>query len=114
MTARIVIGLFESSGIAKDARDRLRTEGVADNAIAVRVLKEIGPVPSTMEPELAAFDVDPMVVGNVRETYAQFIHNGETVVLVRAADEKEVGFAIQTLRQFAPVAVDVLNPAPQA
>ena len=49
MAARIVVGVFESEGIAEDARNRLKTEGVPASDIVLKVLKEIGPIPSTME-----------------------------------------------------------------
>ena len=51
MPARIVVGLFESEGIAEDARNRLKTEGVPENELGLTVLSKIGPMPSTMEPE---------------------------------------------------------------
>jgi hypothetical protein len=51
MVAGIVVGVFESEGIAEDARNRLKTEGVPAGDIVLKVLKDIGPIPSTMEPE---------------------------------------------------------------
>ena len=59
MASRIVVGLFESEGIAEDARNRLKTEGVPTSDIFLKVLKEIGPIPSTMEPELEAGFLGP-------------------------------------------------------
>ena len=112
MAAQVVVGLFESSGIAEDACNRLRTAGFPPQCIHRQVLREIGPVPSTMEPELAALEVDPLVFGNVRERYAEFIHNGETLVVVRAANEAEAEAAFYALRQYAPLAVEVLEPLP--
>ena len=50
MAAKIVVGIFESEGIAEDARHRLRSEGIPNGDIALKILKEIGPIPSTMEP----------------------------------------------------------------
>jgi hypothetical protein len=66
MPARLVIGLFHSSGIAEDAVHRLITEGVAPRDIAHRVLKEVGPIPPTLQPELAALEVGTLVIGNAR------------------------------------------------
>jgi hypothetical protein len=93
MAGQIVVAVFESRGIALDAYHRLHTEGVPKADTALRVLKEIGPVPATMEPELAALEVDPLVFGNVQETFAPYIRNGETAVLVRAYSDAEVEFA---------------------
>jgi hypothetical protein len=107
----IVVGLFESRGIAEDARNRLIAEGVPENAVALRVLREVGPVPSTMEPELAGLEMDPLIVGNVRDSYVRFIRNGETALFVRAATAADVEFAVHTMRQYAPIATDVLTAA---
>ena len=48
MEPRLVVGLFRSSGIAEDARNRLKTEGVPDSEIAVTVLEPTAPVLPTM------------------------------------------------------------------
>ena len=107
---RIVAGLFESHGIAEDACGRLRDAGVPVSEIAVRVLRETGPIPSTMKSEFNALSVDPLILGDVERTFARFVRNGETVVLVRVADEAAAEAAVNTLRQYAPVAVEVLVP----
>ena len=108
MTSRLVVGLFHSSGIADDAVHRLMTEGVAPQDIAHRVLKEVGPIPPTLQPELAALEVDPLVPGNVRQGFAQFIRNGETAVFVRALDEEQVEFAADILKQYVPITIEVV------
>lgn len=109
MAAQIVAGLFQSRGIAEEACGRLRAEGVPESELSVRVLQEVGPVPATMDPELAALEVDPLVFGNVRKTFVHHIRNGETVMLARARNGAEVSAAVDTLRQYAPVAVDVFE-----
>jgi hypothetical protein len=106
--ARLVIGLFHSSGIAEDAVHRLITEGVAPRDIAHRVLKEAGPIPPVLQPELAALDVDPLVVGNARQTFARFIRNGETAVFVRALDDEQIEFATGVLKLYLPIAIEVV------
>jgi len=105
---RLVIGLFHSSGIAEDAVHRLITEGLAPHNIAHRVLKEVGPVPPVLQPELAALDVDPIVVGSARESFARFIRNGETAVFVRAADDEQVEFATDVLKMYLPIAIELI------
>ncbi|MBV8521409.1 MAG: hypothetical protein JOY71_04650, partial [Acetobacteraceae bacterium] len=105
---RCVVALFRSSGIAEDARNRLKTEGVPGNEIALKILKPTGPIPPTVADELEALAVDPLVWGNVRDTFATFIRNGETAVLVRAATDEQVKFAADTLRQFTPIALDIV------
>jgi hypothetical protein len=112
MAVQFVVGLFESRGIAEDAAHRLHTEGVPRAEIAVRVLREIAPVPPSVESELAALSVDPLVFGNVRDTFVRFIRNGETAVLVRTATDADVEFAASTLRQYAPMAIEVILPHP--
>jgi hypothetical protein len=105
---RLVIGLFHSSGIAEDAVHRLITEGVAPQNIAHRVLKEAGPVPPTLQPELAALEVDPLVIGNARQSFARFIRNGETAVFVRALSDEQVEFASDVLKLYLPITIEVV------
>jgi len=107
MAVQLVVGLFQSSGIALDAYHRLRTEGVPASRLAHRVLKEIGPVPLTVEAELDALSVDPLMLGDVRHTFARFIHNGETAVFVRAGDD-EAKFAADILKLYDPVAIETV------
>ena len=116
IATRLVIGLFHSSGIAEDAVHRLITEGVAPQDIAHRVLKEVGPIPPTLQPELAALEVDPLVIGNARETFARFIDNGETAVFVRALSDERVEFASDVLKLYLPMAIEVvpLTERPEA
>jgi len=111
MPARIVLGLFASRGIALDAYHRLKTEGVAENAISLNVLNETAPLSSASESEMAMLALDPMVLGDVRKNYAQFIHNGETAVFVHAATDEDAAFAADVLRLYEPLAIDVLEPA---
>jgi len=113
MNPRLVVGLFRSSGIAEDARNRLKTEGVAGSEVALRVLRPTAPLHPTAEPELEALSVDPLIFGNVQETFARFIRNGETVVFVRAADDQEAEFAADTLRQYDPITINVLPFSPE-
>jgi hypothetical protein len=114
MAAQIVVGLYESKGYAQDARNRLKTEGVPENMISLVVLHDIAPVPRTMDPELAMLEADPLVLGNVRDTFARFIKNGETAVLVRAETDEDVLFAHDVLALYAPLAIEVLKPQDQA
>src|SRR5579862_9448315 len=108
MTAQIVVAVFDSFGIAKDARNRLHTEGVPDDDISVRVLDETAPMPPSAGPEHEALSVDPLIWGNVKETFARIVHNGETAVMVRALSDEEIEFAAMTLRQYEPVAIEVM------
>jgi hypothetical protein len=106
--SRLVIGLFHSSGIAEDAVRRLITEGALPRDIAHRVLKAAGPVPPVLEPELAALDVDPLVLGNSRSSFAQYIRDGETAVFVRALTDEQVEFATDVLKLYVPIAIEVV------
>ena len=114
MAQKIVVGLFESRGIAEDARNRLVTDGVPPTEISVVLLRGTAPLPAHMEPEMAALEVDPLVIGDVRETFAPYIRNGETVLFVRAATEAEVDAAVDTLRQYAPLQITVTAAAATA
>jgi len=108
MAVKLVIGLFPSSGIALDAYHRLHTEGFPKSRLAHRVLREVGPVPPTVQAELEALAVDPMVWGDVRHTFARYIRNGETAVAVQAEDDEVAQSAADILRLYAPLAVETV------
>jgi hypothetical protein len=109
MAARVVVGLFESNGIAEDACHRLKTDGVPASDIVIKVLSAIGPIPSTMEAELDASFLSPVILGNFRASFAHHIRNGETMVCVQAATDEEVEAAVDTLKQYAPFQVSVAS-----
>src|SRR6185312_8145699 len=68
MATQFVVAVYDSYGIARDARNRLHTEGVPQGDVSLMVLRETAPPPPSLEPTLEAMDVDPLVFGNVRET----------------------------------------------
>jgi hypothetical protein len=109
MALKFVVGLFETKGIAEDACNRLRSEGVPAEDIALLPVRETAPRPAAVEPIIAALSVDPLVVGNVRETFAPYIRNGETVVWVLARSEDDVDQAVDTIRQYAPTQIRVVS-----
>jgi hypothetical protein len=108
MEPRLVVGLFRSSGIAEDARNRLKTEGVPDSEIAVTVLQPAAPCGSHGGSPARGLVRGPLIFGSVRDTFAKFIRNGETVVSVRAVTDEAVEFAAETLRQYSPIAVELV------
>jgi hypothetical protein len=107
MAAKYVVGLFASKGIAEDACNRLRTEGVPVRDISLMLLRETAPAPASVQTELDALAVDPLVIGNARESFAPYIHNGETAVFVRAQSEADVDLAASTIRQYSPMRIQV-------
>jgi hypothetical protein len=111
MALKFVVGLFQSNGIAEDAVNRLKFEGIPAEYISELLLHETAPLPQAVAPAVEALSVDPLVVGNVRESYAPFIRNGETAVFVRAHSEAEVDLAVNTIRQYAPIKVKVVTPS---
>jgi hypothetical protein len=108
MEPRLVVGLFRSSGIAEDARNRLKTEGVPATEIAVNVLNPAAPALPSAAAELGALSVDPLIFDNVRKTFAKFIRNGETMVSVRALTDEKAEFAAATLNQYSPIAIKLV------
>jgi hypothetical protein len=108
MADRFVVGLFESKGIAEDACNRLQTEGFAADDIFLLVLSATAPLPAAVQPAIAALEIDPLVIGNVRESYAPLVGNGETAVFVRAHAEEMVDAAVDTIRQYAPMRIKVV------
>ncbi|HEY1795852.1 MAG TPA: hypothetical protein VGG57_07015 [Stellaceae bacterium] len=109
MAVEFVIGLYHSRGIAEDAVNRLRTEGVPDPHVALRMLRETTEVPPAVDAELSALTVDPMIWGNVRENYVDYISNGETIVMVRTETDLEAEVAMDVLRMFEPMVVELLD-----
>ena len=105
--SQIVVGLYPSRGIAEDAVNRLRTEGVPDSDVFLKMLSEVAPGSATAE--FTAFDPDPVLWSNVRNTYERYIHNGETVVLVRAETDAEIELASNVLRIFEPLVLELLT-----
>jgi hypothetical protein len=108
MASCLVVGLFHSSGIALDAVHRLITEGVSAREIARKVLKEVGLVSPTLEPELAALQVDPLIIGDARDRFAQYIRDGETAVFVRAFNDDQVEFASEILKLYLPIKIEIV------
>ena len=47
------------------------------------------------------------LIGNARDNFAPYISNGETAVFVRAHSEADVELAAGTIRQYAPIRIDV-------
>jgi hypothetical protein len=109
MATQLIVGLFPSGGIALDAYHRLRTEGVPPSRLAHRVLKGVGPPPPNVQVELEMLALDPLVLGDVRATFARFIHNGETAVFVSAADDHEAQFAADILKLYQPIAIETAS-----
>ena len=107
---KFVVGLFESRGIAEDAVNRLKHLGVPAERVSLLLLRETAaPVPEVVRPELEALAVDPLVVGDARESFVTFIRNGETAIFVRADEESEVEQAVDTIRQYAPLRIRVVE-----
>jgi hypothetical protein len=111
MAAKFVIGLFESKGIAEDACNRLKTEGVPAGNIALELLHRTAPVPQAVKDELEGLSIDPFLWGDVRKTYVHYIRNGETAIFVRAHTEEDVELAVATIRQYAPMRIRVVEPS---
>jgi hypothetical protein len=110
MAVKFVVGLFPSKGIAEDSCNRLRTEGVPAQNIALLVLRQTAPTREveTVADELEALAVDPLVIGNTSETFAPYIRNGETAVFVRTYSEADVELASGTIRQYAPIRIQAV------
>jgi hypothetical protein len=109
MAGQLVVGLYESRGDAQDAHNRLHTEGIEWREMALVVIHDITPLPEhTREEELAALAVSPLVLGDVENTFAQYIKNGETAVIVSAPTAVDVEFATDILSLYEPLAIEVL------
>lgn len=109
MAVKFVVGLFPSKGIAEDSCNRLRTEGVPARDITLLMLRQTAATRDveTVADELEALAVDPLVIGNTSKNFAPYIRNGETAVFVRAHSEADVELAAGTIRQYAPIRIEV-------
>ena len=111
MAAQYVVGLYDSKGYAQDARNRLHTEGVPQSEMSLVVIRDIAPVPQhTREEELGALAVSPLILGDVEKTFARFIKNGETAVIVTAPTSVDVEFVTDILSLYDPLAIEILTP----
>ena len=111
MAAQLVVGLYESKGYAMDARNRLHTEGVPWSEMALVVIHDIAPLPEhTRQEELAALSVSPLILGDVEQTFAQYIKNGGTAVIVNAPTIADVEFATDIMALYDPLMIEVLVP----
>lgn len=105
MALEFVVGLFATRGIAEDAVNRLKYEGVEAQEITLLLLRETAPLGATQEvPSL-----DPTVVSDARDTYAEYISNGETLLFVRTATAEDVELAAWTIRQYAPLGIRLVT-----
>lgn len=110
MPHQFVIGLFESKGIAEDACNRLKFEGVPAPNISLLLLHEVAsPVPATVQDELAGLSIDPLIVGDVRDSYAPYIRNGETALFVNTHSEDEATLATGILKLYAPLRIRIVE-----
>ena len=106
-----VVGLFQGKGTAEDACHRLRTEGVPEHLISLLVLHEVAPLPQVISPAVEALSVDPLVLGDARQTFAPYISNGETAVFVAAVSDADIEQAVDTMRQYAPIQIQIIEAA---
>lgn len=114
MPVQMVVGLFESEGLARDARNRLHTEGVSLSDMSIVVLRDIASPPARTQAALAALSVDPLVLGDVRNTFTSYIKNGETAVIVAAPTLADAQFAIDVMTLFDPLDIETLQSRPVA
>jgi hypothetical protein len=110
MAGQLVVGLYESRGYAQDAHNRLHTEGMPWSDMALVVIHDIGRAPEhTCQEELAALSISPLVLGDIENTFAQYIKNGETAVIVNTPTPIDVEFATDILSLYDPLAIEVLT-----
>ena len=107
MALEFVVGLFATRGIAEDTVNRLKHEGVPAGALTLVMLRETAPIEATQEvPAL-----DPAVVSDTRDTYAEYTSNGETLLFVLAETVEDIELAAWTIRQYAPLGIRLVTLA---
>ena len=106
-----VVALFRTRDAAENARNRLRTEGVAEERIVFKVLREqTSSVPSTTEAELETLSVDPFfaILGDLKQDYVGQIRNGETLIVVHRVSRDTAADVARVLQYFRPLRVDIV------
>jgi hypothetical protein len=96
-----VVGLFRARGQAENARNRLKTEGVSEDRIVLKVLKETAPVPPATQLELDTLStLAPFfaILGALGHEYVSYIRNGETALMVHGLTSDEVEDVARILR----------------
>lgn len=114
MPEQIVIGLFPSLGNAEDVRNRLKYEGVAEDKIALKVLKPVEPRPRSLAPDRQENFLDRIFGTDLPEKYVKLVRNGETAVCVRVSSDAEYEVAANTMRQYAPLHIELVAPDEKA
>ena len=106
-----VVGLFRARGQAENARNRLKTEGVSEDRIVLKVLKETAPVPPATQLELDTLSsLDPFfaILGVLKHDYVSYIRNGETALMISGLTGDDVKDVARILGFFGPLRVDVI------
>jgi len=109
---KTVVGLFRALGEAENARNRLKTEGVSEDRIVLKLLKETAPVPPETQLELYTMSsLDPLfaILGALGHEYVRYIRNGETALMVQGVSPDAVGDVAEILQFFGPLRVDVIS-----
>jgi hypothetical protein len=110
--SKTVVGLFRARGQAENARNRLKTEGVSEDCMVLKVLKETAPVGPGTQLELDTLStLDPFfaILGALRHDYVSYIRNGETALMVRGLTGNDVEDVARILGFFEPLRVDVIS-----
>ena len=110
MPQEIVIGLFRTQGRAEDVRNRLLQGGVPAADIELRRLARDAVLPPQVVPQSAFSFTDWLFGNDLPQRYGVHVTNGETAVCVRGRDEHERELTLDTMRIFAPLAVEVVSP----
>jgi hypothetical protein len=109
MTEQIVVALFSALGEATNARHRLEYEGVPAADIAVRVLKETEERPESLAPGGVEGPFDWLFGTDLPGRYVDVMHNGETVLAVRARSDEEAEIRRDIVNLFMPLRLDVIE-----
>jgi hypothetical protein len=109
MTTRIRIGLYHKAGTGADISNRLRTEGIRAEDIAVRRLRDVAPMRANMAGEARGYASDPLFGNFILKRFGDPIPNGETAVCVDVSSKDEVRATVDLMRQYVPVGIEILS-----
>jgi len=114
MAQPVVIGLFYTAGTASDVLNRLKSEGVPADHIAMRQLRRSDPLPPTMVAQAHGYAAGPFWGSLVLKKCGDRIGDGETAVCVHPTSENESEVAVGTMKQYVPIGIELISPEEEA
>lgn len=106
MRKQLVVGIYRALGEAQDAYHRLVYEGLPEDDVRLRVLKEATYFPGTLARGREESFWDYLLGSDLPERHVKLLHNGETAVYVRAESGADATWIADILTLYNPLDID--------